>query len=144
MKLKWFFMALVMAFSGIWTLNIATAQNSGQQVVAYYFHGQARCVTCTNMQIYSQEAIETRFTDAVASGKLRFQSVDVDQPQNKHFVENYQLYSQTLILSLIKDGQEIKFKNLEKIWQLSRNKDKFSDYVTDEIQQLMNELESWN
>ena len=32
-------------------------------------------------------------------------------------------------LSLVKDGKEIKWKNMDKIWEYAGNKDKFIDYV---------------
>lgn len=60
---------------------------------------------------------------------------------NEHFVNDYQLYTKSLILSLVKDGKEVKSKNLDKIWQLARNKQKFIDYVTGEINGFMEGVE---
>ena len=36
-----------------------TAQ--GKRVIAYYFHGNARCPTCVNMEHYAHEAVDTGF-----------------------------------------------------------------------------------
>lgn len=103
------------------------------KVIAYYFHGTFRCYTCTTMEKYSKEAIETSFKDALASGKLEFKAVNVEDRGNEHFVNDYQIYTKTLILSLVKDGKEIKSKNLDKIWEYVRNKQRFSDYVIEEV-----------
>jgi len=108
-------------------------ETSGDKVIAYYFHGSFRCPTCTTMEKYSKEAIEMNFKDKLASGKLEFKAVNVEERGNEHYVNDYQLYTKSLILSLVKDGKEIKSKNLDKIWQYARNKQKFIDYVTDEI-----------
>jgi hypothetical protein len=89
------------------------------------------------MEKYSREAIETSFKDALASGSLEFKAVNVEDKGNEHFVNDYQLYTKSLILSLVKDGKEIKHKNLDKIWEHSRNKQKFIDYVTSEISNFM-------
>jgi len=44
-------------------------------------------------------------------------------------------------LSLVKDGKEVKSKNLDKIWDLARNKQKFIDYVTGEIKEFMKDTQ---
>jgi len=107
------------------------------KVTAYYFHGSFRCVTCTNMEKYSKEAIEINFKNALASGKLEFKAVNVEERGNEHFADDYQLYTKSLILSLVKDGVEIKSKNLDKIWQYAGNKQKFIEYVTNGINSFL-------
>ncbi len=115
--------------------------NSRNQVVAYYFHGTFRCPTCFNMEKYSREAIETNFKDALSSGKLEFKAVNVDDKGNKHYTNDYKLYTKSLILSLVKDGEEIKHKNLEKIWEYVYSKQKFIDYVTEELNGFMKDAQ---
>lgn len=117
------------------------ADGSSTKVIAYYFHGSFRCSTCTNMEKYSREALEKNFKDALTSGKLEFKAVNVENKGNEHFVDDYKLFTKTLILSLVKDGKEVRYKNLDKIWQLARNKDKFIDYVMLEVNELMKDVE---
>jgi len=111
------------------------------KVVAYYFHGNFRCYTCRTMEQYSKEAIEINFKDAFSSGKLEFKVVNVEDRGNEHYLNDYQLYTKSLVLSLLKDGKEIKSKNLTKIWDYSRNKQKFIDYVTEEVNNLLKEAQ---
>ena len=118
-----------------------TAVASEGKVIVYYFHGSFRCITCTNMEKYSQEAIEGNFKDALASGKLEFRAVNVEDKGNEHFVNDYQLYTKSLILSRVKDGKEVKSKNLDKIWQLVSNKQKFIDYVISELNAFMKDAQ---
>ncbi len=120
---------------------LAAEDASTAKVTAYYFHGSFRCYTCTNMEKYSKEAFETNFKDAIASGKLEFKAVNVEERRNEHFVDDYKLYTKALILSLVKDGKEVKSRNLDKIWQLARNKQKFIDYVTSEVNGFMKDTE---
>jgi len=116
--------------------DIATPAQ-GNRVIAYYFHGTFRCPTCYNMEKYSKEAIETNFKDALSSGKLEFKAVNVEEKGNEHYANDYKLYTKSLILSLVKDGKEIKSKNLEKIWEYAHNKQKFIEYVTEELNGFM-------
>jgi len=108
-----------------------TAQ--GDQVVAYYFHGTFRCPTCHKLEQYAKESIETNFKDDLASGKLSFQVVNVENKGNEHYAKDYQLYTKSVVLSLLKDGKEIRSKNLDKIWQLVGNKEQYESYVRDEV-----------
>lgn len=102
-------------------------------VIVYYFHGTFRCPTCTTMEKYSREAIETNFKEARAAGKLEFHVVNVEERGNEHFVNDYQLYTKALIVSLVKGGKEIRAKNLDAIWEYARNRQRFIEYVTAEI-----------
>jgi hypothetical protein len=120
---------------------VFAADSSSAKVTAYYFHGSFRCYTCNMMERYSQEAIEANFKDALASGKLEFKAVNVEDRGNEHFVDDYKLYTKSLIISLVKDGKEIKSKNLDKIWELARNKQKFIEYVTAEVNALMKDTQ---
>lgn len=116
---------------------VFAADSSSAKVMVYYFHGSFRCYTCTNMEKFSREAVETHSKDALDSGKLEFKEVNVEDKGNEHFVDDYKLYTKSLILSLVKDGKEIKSKNLDKIWELARNKQKFIEYVTGEVDAFM-------
>ena len=120
----------------------AFAQDAGKlasRVVAYYFHGNFRCPTCHAMEQYSKEAIENNFKDALSSGKLEFKVVNTDERGNEHFIQDYQLYTKSLVLSLVKDGKEAKSKNLTKIWDRVRNKQSFIDYVNEEVTSFLKE-----
>jgi hypothetical protein len=122
-------------------LAFAAGGKPEAKVIAYYFHGTFRCYTCTTMEKYSKEAIDTGFKDALASGKLEFKAVNVEDRGNEHFVNDYKIYTKMLILSLVKDGKEIKWKNLDKIWEYVRNKQRFSGYVTEEINNFLKEAQ---
>lgn len=110
------------------------------KVIAYYFHGTSRCPTCYKLEQYSKEAIETNFKDALASGKLEFKVINVEERGNEHFVQHYQLYTKSLVLSLAKEGKEVKSENLAKIWEHVGNKQRFYDYVKGKVSTFLEEL----
>ena len=135
---------LIILLSIFLCCSFANAQDAGNKptsrVIVYYFHGNIRCYTCHTMEKYSREAIETRFKDALASGKLEFKVVNTDERGNEHYVSDYQLYTKSLVLSLVKDGKEIKSKNLTKIWEYVRDKQRFYDYVRAEVKDFLKEV----
>ncbi len=118
-----------------------SAEKSTQDYVAtYYFHGNFRCFNCYRIEQYSKEAIEQYFKDELDSGKLVFKIINIEEKGNEHFIKDYQLYTKSLIISLVKNGKEVKFDNLVKVWEFLGNKQKFYDYVKDEITQYLKEL----
>lgn len=109
------------------------------EVVAYYFHTTYRCVSCKKIEAYSREAIESGFTEQLESGTLKFQSINIDEAENKHFVEDYQLYTKSLVICDMENGKQVEWKNLTKVWRLLRNKEEFVKYVQDEISAYLKE-----
>ena len=141
-----FFIGTVFAMEGVPKQGAPARADSStpaqaNRVIAYYFHGNFRCHTCYTMEQYSKEAIEANFKDAHSSGKLEFKVVNTDEPGNEHYVKDYQLYTKSLILSLIKDGKEIRSKNLTKIWEYVSKKQKFFDYVSEEVNNSLKEVQ---
>ena len=118
-------------------LTEVKSQNS--KVIVYYFHGTFRCPTCRTIEQYSLEAIQTYFAKELGSGKLEFRPVNMEEPEHKHFIQDYQLVTRSLVLSLMSDGKETKWKNLTDVWKLVRDKDKFFQYVKDEVEQFLKE-----
>jgi len=125
--------------------SFANAQDAGNKpasrVTAYYFHGTFRCPTCYKLEQYSKEAIETNFKDALAAGKLEFKVINVEDKGNEHYANDYQLYTKSLILSLVKDDKQIKWKNLDKIWEYVGNRQRFLDYVKMEVDDFLKEAQ---
>ncbi len=116
------------------------AQGSSDYVQVFYFHATYRCKTCTTIEQYSRETIETNFKEQLDKGTLRFTEVNFDKPENRHYLQDYKLTYRSLVIVRYKDGKQVTFKNLEKIWQLKDNKADFSKYVKTEIEAFLKEL----
>ena len=120
-------------------LPLTEVKSQNSKVIAYYFHGTFRCSTCRTIEQYSLEAIQTYFAKELGSGKLEFRPVNIEEPENKHFIQDYQLVTRSLVLSLMSDGKETKWNNLADVWKLVRDKDKFFQYVKDEVEKFLKE-----
>ncbi len=101
----------------------------GRFVIAYYFYGDKRCNTCRTIEAYAAEAIATGFAGSIDSGEMVWQAVNVDAPGNEHFVDDYMLASKTVVLVEVVDGEETKWEQLNKVWELVDDKDAFVEYV---------------
>lgn len=103
------------------------------KVVLYYFHGTARCPTCRKFESYSNEALQQAFAENLNNGRLEWKVVNVDEPGNQHYVSDYQLYSKSIVIVKTQGGEQLAWKNLNRIWELVRNKDAFIKYIQDEV-----------
>jgi hypothetical protein len=114
-----------------------TTSPDGPRVIAYYFHGQARCVTCRTIEAYAREAIDTHFADDLKSGRLAVRYVDFDQPGNEHFRDDYQLASSSLVLVDSRASGTNSWKQLQDVWQLTDDKPAFIGYVKEELAKFL-------
>jgi hypothetical protein len=127
----------VPALSGARGRNQAGVQS--RTVVAYYFHGNFRCQTCRKLEAFSREAVESGFPADLKAGRIEWHVINVEEPGNEHFVQDYQLVSKALVL-VAKDGsKQTQWKNLRDIWTLVNNKEAFIKYVQTEIRSYLGE-----
>lgn len=105
----------------------------GRTVIVYYFHGNVRCDTCRKLEAYARAAVEGGFAEELADGALQWRMVNVDEPQNEHFIEDYGLFTRSLVLSEMADGRELRWKNLDRIWELVGDQDAYQTYVHSEV-----------
>jgi hypothetical protein len=122
-------------------LPAATVQLPKSKVVAYYFHGTFRCATCRTIENYSKEAIEHYFIKELKNGTLEFKAINVEDPGNHHYIQDYRLFSKALIIILYKDDKQVKWKNLKEVWIYAGDKDKFLRYVKDEVEGFLKEAQ---
>ncbi|MBU1912919.1 MAG: hypothetical protein KKB22_05240 [Candidatus Omnitrophica bacterium] len=108
-------------------------------VRAYYFHGDFRCLNCHKIEQYSKEAVDRYFAREIASGELEYKVINIDKKGNGHFAEDYKLYTKSLVISKIKDGREVEYKNLEKVWNYLGDKEAFYNYVKEEVTKFLEE-----
>lgn len=117
--------------------NVDGTATPSHYFTATYFHGSFRCATCQRIETLSREVVSDHFGDALKSGTLVWRTVNVDEPENQHYTKDYQLFTRSLILSEVKDGKEIRWKNLEKVWDFVRNEEAFDSYVSSEVKAWM-------
>ena len=119
------------------TATAAPAQSqpsvSDRTVVAYYFHGNFRCQTCRKIEAFSREAVESGFPEDLKAGRLEWRVINVEEPGNEHFIQDYQLFSKSLVLVAKEGSKQTRWKNLQKVWTLVGDKEAFIQYVQDEI-----------
>jgi hypothetical protein len=103
-----------------------------QIVVTYVYFGK-RCATCRRLEAYSREAMETGFASEIAAGTVVWRAVNADEPAHKHYLDDYELYAKAVIVSDVRAGEEVRWKNLTRVWELNNDKEAFVEYVQREV-----------
>ncbi len=109
----------------------ATLADIIEKTTVYYFVLKPRCITCKKMEEYTKEAV-----GEIKSDKIEYKVIDLDKPENRHYKERYKLYTKSVVIVKNKNGKEIKYKNLDKIFVKARKKDDFKNYIKEEIKGL--------
>jgi len=115
-------------------------ETPGTKVLVTYFYTMYRCPTCKKLEAYSRQAIEEGFPKELEEKKIVFRTLNMEEPENQHYAQDYKLYTKSLIISLTRNGKEEKWKNLADIWKLVRSQDKFLEYVQRETQSYLKDL----
>lgn len=113
------------------------SESNKSEFVTYYFHPSARCETCLNIEAYSKNAVETWSLNN--KRELIWRALNIDDPSNEHFRNDFNLQFSSLVIAEYKDGKILKWKNLEEIWNLANDKSKFISYVDNELNLFIKE-----
>lgn len=116
----------------------AAARPSAEKTaLVYYFYTNTRCSSCKTIEDYTREAVEKNFASGYKGWKVVFRGVNVDEAPNAHFVQDYWLNSKSVVVQKFSGEKALKWGKLEKVWQLLGDKEAFIQYVTAEIQKLL-------
>lgn len=102
-------------------------------LVVYYFDMGKDCSTCLNLESYTHETLTTYFADDLASGAIQWRVVDVDVSEHGHFVEDFGLYTKSVVLAEYTAGEVVAYNNLSRIWELVYDKTAYMDYVREQV-----------
>lgn len=119
---------------------VPPARPGENRILVYYFYTSVRCPTCRQIEAQSEEVVRTVFGDALAKGRIEWLPTNVQLPQNRHFIRDYELFTKSLVIVRLKDGQQAEWKNLEKVWELVSDRKAFARYVQDEIRAYLRKL----
>ena len=117
----------------------ASNNSSGpaDRVDIVYFHRTQRCYSCFYVEAGANYTVETYFHDELASGKLTFQSVDVQYSENVAIVEKYGAYGSQLFINTIKDGTDHIEEAVEVYFFIGRD-EAFVDALKNKIEKSLN------
>jgi len=111
----------------------AMPSKPADKVIVYYFHSTRRGFSCRLMESLAEEVVKTEFGADLKQARLEFHSVNTDKSQNRHFISDYGLHTQSIVLSEFRGGREVRHKILVRIWALLHQKAGLQRHIQGEV-----------
>ena len=117
--------------------NSNNSSGLADRVDVVYFHRTQRCHTCLYAEEKTLYTLETYFADELASGKVTFQSVNVQDEANADIVKKYNSASYlTLCINTVKDGTD-HIEVITDIWLVIGDDEAFVEIVKNKVEQSL-------
>ena len=107
------------------------------ELIVYYMDMGKDCTTCLNLETYTHEALQVGFPDDLASGRIQWRTVDVDDPKNGHFARDFGLYTKSVVLVREAGGDPVQFESLSRIWELVYDKEAYMAYIRKSVRAFL-------
>lgn len=105
---------------------------SNPRAIVYYFHRTLRCVECLEMEALTVRALDY-FPEEQREGRVSLRILNVEEPENERFVDEFDIYFNTIIVAR-EDGGRTTWKDLgERAWELAPNRDEFIAFLVNEV-----------
>lgn len=103
--------------------------SASPELIVYYMDMGKDCSTCLNLETYTHDALEEGFAPELASGAIQWRTVDLDLPENEHYIQEYGLYTKSVVLVRMESGKPGRFDSLSRIWELVYDRDAYVAYI---------------
>jgi hypothetical protein len=114
-----------------------TSSGPADRVEVVYFHRTQRCHTCTYAEEQTRYTLETYFKDELASGRVTFQSINVQDKANADIVEKYNNASYlTLCINTVREGTD-HIEEVTDIWFVIGDDEAFVEVVKSKIEESL-------
>ena len=110
-----------------------------EKLEIYHFHNTNQCYSCKTVGAYAEETINTYFKEELESGKIVFDHINVELPENKDLAIKYGTTGSSLWLGTYK-GDDFKAEENTNVWYKIRDKQDYMDYLKGVIEQIL----AWN
>ena len=116
--------------------NVKIAEKSSDRIEAYYFHFTARCTTCKTIEAKAKEDLEVLYPERVKNGLITFQSLNMDEAENKLIAQKLGVSGQTLLL--VRGDQKINLTNEGFMYAVVKP-EKFKEVINEKVEFLLTE-----
>ena len=108
---------------------------SGDQVLVYYMYPAIRCVTCNKIEKAAHDIVHEDYAQAVKAGRLKWHEVNISEDDK--LAGRYNVASSMVVIVRLKDGLEVGFERLEKVWPLAEKPAELTAYIRKAIRSAL-------
>jgi hypothetical protein len=96
-------------------------------LTAIYFHAPHRCPTCKKIEAYTHEALQP----AIADKQIVWKVADYTASENAVMVDRFKVLTSTVVLTETRNGEVVRFRNVEEVWDHTHNQTEFVAFMRD-------------
>ncbi|MDD5590682.1 MAG: nitrophenyl compound nitroreductase subunit ArsF family protein [Dehalococcoidales bacterium] len=104
-----------------------------------YFHRTNRCYSCNWAEAETRYTLEAYFQEELNSGKITFESIDVQEGSNAAIIEKYGAYTSQLFINTVIDNTD-HIEHISEIWQLIGDEEGFILFMETRINNALEEI----
>ena len=101
-----------------------------EKIEVIHFHGTRQCNTCIAVGKLAEETINENFKFDVASGKISFEHINIELPENSELVEKYGVTGASLWIGVYTKNGFHPEENVD-VWYKIGNPEEYKNYLTD-------------
>jgi len=125
--------------------NKATGMSSAfiagdvQKIEIYHFHGTNQCTSCIAVGKLAEETVNTYFADELKSGKIIFNHINAELPENYELAKKYGVTGSSLWIGTYRTDGQFKAEQNINVWYKIDNKEEYMTYLKGVIEQKLSE-----
>jgi hypothetical protein len=119
---------LLLSCSGYGQQNPKTPAGSKIRVMVYFFHGTHRCTGCINAEKATVAVLNELYKSQQDNGIVKFQSVNMEEAQNKALAEKYQV-AWNMLLIVPTTNEKGKIELTEQAFTYGTNPEGLKPYI---------------
>jgi hypothetical protein len=104
------------------------------------FTAQSAAKNCLHIEQKAETVLQEIFPKAVADGTLRWRPCDVDLPENLHFIFDFDLTSNELVIVRFQDDRPIHWQKVPEVWKMAWDSEGLRLLLTETISESLGEL----
>ena len=116
--------------------NSNNSSGPADRVEVVYFHRTQRCRTCIYAEEGTRYTLETYFEDELASGRVTFQVINVQDEENADIVKKYGASYLTLSVNAVRGGTD-HIEDVTDIWFAIGDDEAFVEIVKSKIEKSL-------
>ena len=147
-RILWIVIPIVLVCLAVWLILAygpspatppASDNSSGpaDRVDVVYFHRTQRCYSCKYVEARTLYTLETYFEDELASGRVTFQVINVQDKENADIVEKYDASYLSLYINTVRGGTD-HIEEATNVYSLIGKDEAFSKALKSKIEKSLN------
>ncbi len=108
-----------------------------EKLEIYHFHGTNQCYSCKTVGAYAEETVNTYFADELESGKIIFDHINGDLPENRYLVIKYGVTGSSLWFGTYSEDEKFHAEENVNVWYKIKDKEDYMNYLKEIIEQKL-------